>query len=269
MTSLLLALVGHSSLLFLGPVVGSMEWEEIPVVQKLPGYHPMLRFQPTSASAYGTNTSSTFLFASPDYIAEGHYQRQGGHYVFHPETCFQCNNTDLNRLVADLDPETQRNVHEAYARSMRSFEADYSQSTGIFRLTYPVNGVPLSFELHSYTEGDDRLSSSVSGSERSMPGVWHSPEPFPDKLDSKTRFRIGDVDGLQQFSKEAKASDAAQFGLLDLRTDKSFRNHATEGTWERSGSILKLFAEGKETDLSISQDGQQLIAGGKVVYVRN
>jgi hypothetical protein len=74
---------------------------------------------------------------------------------------------------------------------------------------------------------------------------------------------------LEQFSKEAKASDAAQFGLLDLRVDKTFRIHAKVGNWERAGSILKLIVGRDEIDLTISSDGSKLLGGGKPVYVRD
>jgi hypothetical protein len=99
-------------------------------------------------------------------------------------------------------------------------------------------------------------------------GVWHAPEPFPEKLDAKTRYRIGGVEGLEQFFKEAQASDGAQFGLIDLRVDKTFRIHATVGTWYRDGSLLKLKVDGHETALTISSTGAKLQSGGKTVYTR-
>jgi hypothetical protein len=69
-------------------------------------------------------------------------------------------------------------------------------------------------------------------------------------------------------AKEASASNGAQFGSLDLRCDKSFRIHATVGTWQKNGSALKLRAEGHEMVFTISKDGK-LLSGGKPAYVRS
>lgn len=263
-TSLLFVLAGHASAFRLTPVSGSEVWEETPVVQKLPGYHPLLRFNPSSQYAYGRDTKNDFIFLSPDYICEGKYQVQDDHYTFHPLTCFQCGNWELNKLVEGMDPQRQRKIHEAYARSMQDFEADYNESTGLMHLSHEVEGHMQTFELHTYTEGDDQLSGDGQG----VAGLWHAPEPFPDKLDAKTRNKI-DLDGLAKFSEEAKASDGAQFGLLDVRVDSTYRNGARVDRWARSGSILKLFIDGKEMDLDISANGQKLLSHGKTVYVRD
>jgi hypothetical protein len=152
---------------------------------------------------------------------------------------------------------------------MSNFQADFSESTNALQLTCPVEGIVKRFELHAYTEGDDMLSNTAADNERGMVGVWHAPEPYPDKLDARTRYKIEGLEGLQRFFKEAQASDGAQFGLLDLRSDKSYRSHATIGRWTRSGSTLKLMADGAELDLTISSDGSKLYGGGKVLFVRN
>jgi len=258
-TSLLLALMGHANLSWVTPVSGNSEWEELPSVQQTPGYHPMLRFNP----------SSTFIFATPYYTAEGHYQQQDGHYFFKPELAIQLGNAEVNKLVADLPPENQAKLHHDYACSLATFDADYNESTGALHLNYTVDRETRSFTLYPYTEGDRQLSSALSDSERGFAGLWHAPEPFPEMLDARVRYRIGGLEGLEQFSKEAKASDAAQFGLLDLRVDKTFRIHAKVGNWERAGSILKLIVGRDEIDLTISSDGSKLLGGGKPVYVRD
>jgi hypothetical protein len=257
-TSLLLALISHWSFAPPAVVSGSMEWEETPAVQKFPGYHPMLRF----------NRESTFIFKTLDFIAEGKYQRQGAHYDFHPLMAYEIENSDVDKLASDMDAKNGEKFRVAYFHSMANFDADYREATGTLHLNYVVEGIPKSFELHAYTEGDDQLPYLASADERGLPGLWSAPEPFPEKLDARTRYKIGGLEGLQQFFREARASDSSQFSLLDLRVDKTFRMHATVGKWVKSGSTLKLIDGVNELDLTISSDGRNLMSGGKAIFTR-
>jgi hypothetical protein len=226
--------------------------------QQLPGYHPKLRF----------NASSTFIFQTPDYIAEGHYTQQGTNYYFHPELAFELNHADVDKLTADLDPESRDKQQKAYARSLFEFPAEYVPSSGMLSLPYPVEGVPTTFALYPFTAGDDSLISTLSASERGLAGVWCAPDPFPEKLDSKTRYRIGGLEGLQRFCHEAIASDSAQFGVIDLRVDGTYRSGGKMGYWSRDGSTVKLVMGIQVTTLTISPDGGKLMSGGRTAYVR-
>ena len=256
-TSLLVALMGHA-LAISQLVTPGENWEETPIAQKSPEYHPMLKF-------WG---SAAFYFQTPYYTVEGHYQMTDGHYVFRPETVIQLGHRELVLLVAEMNERAREETQIEYARSMANFEADYRRSDGSLMLTYSVNGRGKTYELHSYTEGDDQLDNVLNSEERGVGGLWHAPDPFPEKLDARVRYKIGDIQGLQDFSKEAKASDESQFGLLDLRVDRSFRVHASVGTWTRNGSTVRLFKDGKETDFTLSPDGTKLLIGGKKAYVR-
>lgn len=265
---LLFALIGHSFLTPLQRVSGSLEWEEQAIIQKLPGYHPMLRFE-APFEMLGFNQTSRFMFATPNFVAEGHYSVRDGHYYFHPVAAMLIGNREVNMLLADKDPGTQRKLHKAYADSLDDFEADYNQRTGILFLTYRVDGLMKTFQLLKYSEPDNYVSRFATDSERSLIGLWGAPEPFPEKLDCQTRYKIGGLEGLEQFTKEASASEAAVFALLDLRGDKSFRLHGKIGTWSRNGSTLTL-REGKdETRFTISSDNSKLQLGGKTAFARN
>ena len=257
-TSLLAALLGHA--LASAPVVfgGDMNWEETPIAQKAPVYHPFLKF----------TSSSSFYFQTPTYTVEGHYQMTDGHYVFRPETVIQLGHRELVLLVAEMNEQKLEKVERDYADSMATFPADYNRSNNALYLTYSEGGKSKTYELHEYTEGDDQLDSTVNSSEQALIGLWNAPDPYPEKLDARTRYKIGGIEGLQDFSKEASASDGSQFGLLDLRVDKTYRIHAQVGTWTRSGSILRLFYQGTEQDLTMSPDGTKLLMGGKKVYIR-
>jgi len=152
---------------------------------------------------------------------------------------------------------------------MNSLVADYNENDGSLTLTCIVDNKPKTYTLYAYTSGDDQLAVLAADAERSMVGLWNAPEPFPEKLDAKWRYKIGGLEGLQQFFKEAMQSDAAQFGLLDLRSDKTYRMHAEIGRWQRSGSTLQLFPpDSPEIDFTISANGRDLLSHGKAAYTR-
>ncbi|MES1227272.1 MAG: hypothetical protein ABUL72_01295, partial [Armatimonadota bacterium] len=169
------------------------EWEEPAMTQLEIGHHPFIRFK----------TSEEFIATTPSMICEGTYQSDGQHYQFRPVTAFQSNHADINKLAEALDPEAGRKMQEGYSRALEPFDADYDASTGYLRMHYKVNGEMQTFSLLSYTAGDDQLPWTVAEDARSMVGLWKMIEPFPERLDSKTRFRIGGLEGLQQFFEEA------------------------------------------------------------------
>lgn len=263
--SLLIAVAAHASFLNLGPLVGNMEWEELYYVQKMkakpgkPPYLPKVRFGP----------DSTFFFKTPDFISEGKYSRQGSHYMFRPLMAYEIENSDVNKLAPEMRPEAGQKFREAYARSMDNFEGDYVEQTSAFHVSYRQDGLLKSFELHMYTEGDDALPWLVSPKERGYVGLWHMPDPFPEKLDARSRYKFFGLEGLQKFLTEAVASDGCQFAIIDLRSDRSFRASATIGTWQVNGNILTMKDDQTTIEYTISSDGTKLYNGGQVIYVRN
>ena len=52
----------------------------------------------------------------------------------------------------------------------------------------------MTFELHATNEGDAQLPFRVSDSEAGLVGLWDAPEPYPEKLDARTRAKIELVD---------------------------------------------------------------------------
>ncbi len=248
-------------------VSGASVWEELPNVQKLPGYHPMLRFGCWQIIRF--NLGTTYMFVTPDFVQQGQYEAGDGQYSFRAVMANELENADVRKLLGGMDAPSGHELEKSYAKSMSNFEGSYSDATNIFTVTYPVDGKLKTYQLHATTEGDDQLPVTVSGSMRGMIGLWHTPEPFPDKLDARTRYKIGDLDGLQRFAGEAKESNGAEFGILDLRSDGTFRIHATLGSWKREGSTLTLFAAGKRIELTVSANGAKLSLNGKAAYQRN
>lgn len=85
---------------------------------------------------------------------------------------------------------------------------------------------------------------------------------------ANARSRTKYEEGLPDFANETAAGDGAQFAVMDLRCDRSYRQHATIGTWDRNGSTLILFASAKKLVYQISADGTKLLKDGSVAYVR-
>jgi hypothetical protein len=264
---MIVALMFSAVSAFKQPVNGSMVWEETVADQQRKGYHPSLRFSSWEITRF--NMSTTYMFVTPQYIQQGQFEVHGNRYTFRAVMANDFENADIAKLMANMDPESARTLGQNYAKSMQNFEGEYDKDRNTLTVTYPVEGRPTAFELHPYTDGDDKLTMVAGSDERPYIGLWHAPEPFPDRLDARVRYKIGDIDGLRQFGKEAGASEGAQFGLLDLRPDLTFRIHSKVGNWQRSGSTLSLILEGKQIDYAISPDGTKLLARGKPAYVRN
>ena len=244
-----------------------MLWEETPEMEKEPGVHLMVRFN-TPSTMIRFSPSRNYMVVTPDMIQQGQFQYQDGHFNFRAVSAFELENADIAKITADMEPHAGHSLAEAYARSMSNFEGDYNESSQTLSVSYPVKGYLQGFNLHATNEGDDQLPLDGVAANSGLIGLWQGVEPYPGKLDARTRAKI-ELDGLQHFAKEAMASNSAQFSLLDLRRDGRFRIHSTVGTWRRNGSILVLLAENKETDLAISSDGSKLLTGGKPIYVRN
>jgi hypothetical protein len=261
---MVLALLLRGSYASLSDPSGQL-WEETPTVQQFPGYHPMIRFSSWDITRF--NRSTTYMFLTPDLVQQGQYTVSGSDYYFRAVMANELENADKAKLVAEIGPEVGGGFNDAYARSMQNFRGSYDQSSRALYISYPVKGVLTNFTLYLTTDGDDQLQSAVSGDERGMVGLWHAPNPYPDKLDARTRSKIDDR-GLRPFFNEAASCDGAQFSLLDLRADKSFRIHGTVGTWQKSGSTLTLIANGKPIQFGISGDGTKLLQGGKPAYIR-
>lgn len=240
-------------------------WEETPVMLKLPGYHPMIRFGTWEITRF--NRSTTYMFATPDLVQQGQYQASNNRYFFRAVMANELENADKAKLVDDMEPGAAEGLNRAYARSMSNFEGTYNPKTRALYISYMVNGIMKQFELHDMTEGDDQLTPRLSDFERGLPGFWHAPDPYPGKLDARTRTKIQE-NGLQMFANEASASDGAQFNVLDVRVDKTFRQHGTLGTWVREGQMLVLIVDGHRSSLEISRDGTKLLKNGKTAYVR-
>lgn len=243
-----------------------MVWEELPAAQRSPGYHPIIRFGCWNITRY--TKSTTYMFASPELVQQGIFSIRDGHYTFQAIMANELERADIGKLTADMNAEAAQKLRYKYAQSMFSFEGDYDASTGALTIAYPVKGHTLSYELHATTEGDNSRTPSVSDAERGLVGLWQAPDPYPERLDAHWRAKI-EEDGLPHFADEAKASDGAMFGILDLRVDATFRSHALEGSWSRDGQWLVLRAEGHTKRLQISSDGQKLISDGKTAYQRN
>lgn len=255
---MVVALVLSPSTLATVRIGANVEYEEPAYRQKIPGYHPMLRF---------LTQGSMFVFSAPKGIVEGHYARSGGHYDFHPETYELLNRTDVDKLVADMPPKQRADTIQAYNESIQPFQGDYNPSSGELSLERKDPGMPGYYTLEDYTAGDASLPSLVSDDAKPLVGLWGQTDPNPEKLDSKTRYRIDGIDGLRRFSDEAAGSDGAEFNLIDLRSDGTFRIHQEEGRWQRNGATVHLQSPKIDLTLQISRDLTKLFTG-KTVYMR-
>lgn len=260
-TAMVLAMLASGHSLRHEPVSGSMVWEEPQPIQKMKmgkdKYLPMLRF----------NRESTYIFKTPKFCQQGKYTVQNGHYEFRAIMANDLENADIAKLKANMDPESAQKLSLNYIKSMANFTGDYDSANGVLTVYYPVEGMVTPFALHMYTEGDDQLTAIAA--DTSVVGLWHAPEPFPDRLDARTRYKIGGIEGLQDYANESQGSDGAQFGLLDLRVDSNYRQTDTVDMWSKNGSTVILIREKQKIYLTLSNDGQKLLSNGRVAFIRN
>jgi hypothetical protein len=265
--SILLALMLHGGLAGQHAAVGGMMWEETALKQSTPDFHPFLRFN-TQSTMIRFSPSSNYMLTTMGLVQQGQFQVQDGHYTFRCVSANELEKADISKLAADMSPHDAKSLVGKYIASTYDFEGNYDDSNGALTIAYPIGGKLQSYQLHLTTEGDDQLPLMVPEASAGMVGLWYAPEPYPDKLDARTRAKI-DLDGLPRFAKEAEASNAAQFGILDLRRNGSFRIHSILGPWQKLGSTLRLKVKTQNVDFAISPDGTKLLLGGQVAYVRN
>jgi len=252
---LVVALLLHPSFHFAAKIGPNQEYEEPAAIQAIPGYHPLLRFK----------QSSSFVFQAKYMTADGHYTKQGNHYDFRPETVEMMNHADLDKIVPMLPGERAQDLIKKYNLTMAPFSADYDPSSGELHLSCSPDGLPASFDLYDYTAGDAGLATMVNDAEKPLIGLWGQIDPFPEKMDSKTRFRIEGIDGLVRFSAEASGSDHAEFNLYDIRSDGSFRYHDKEGRWQRNDATVRFTAPKFDVTFQISRDLTKLFSGKTVL----
>ena len=258
-TSLLLALALHGHAAAKQAVLGNMFWEEPASVQQYEGYHPILRFLP----------GSSYMFVTPFFIQQGKYQVRDGHYDFRAVTAYELENTDKDKLKGDMNPKEAEKFQFAYAQSLWNFQANYNKLNETLYVTYPVKGELKEYKLYATTAGDSPVPSNMAYEDRGLIGVWHAPEPFPDRLDARTRYKIGDLEGLQRFFKEAMESDGAQFNIIGIKTDKTYRSHKMTGGWHRDGNLLLVKTDTGTSKFTISSDGLKLLLGNRVAFLKD
>lgn len=234
-------------------------------MQKAPGYHPMIRF--SSWQITRLERSKTYMFLTPDFVQQGQFDVQGSTYSFRAVMANELENADVSKLIADMSPEPSSGFGKAYARSMSNFQGTYDESNHALSITYNVDGVPHTYDLHATDEGDGQLAVTAAADEIGLVGLWQPPDPFPGKLDAKTRSKI-EEDGLQRFMKEASESEKPLFKVVDLRVNKTFRLHSTIGTWRKTGQTVILSSNGIDQAFQLSSDGQSLLVDGKVALIR-
>jgi len=239
-------------------------WEEEAIEQKISsGYHPKIRFNCWDITRY--KRSTTYMFKTPDLIQQGQFQVSNGHYYFHAVMANELENYDRDKLTQDADPATRRKFEEAYAKSMIDFEGEYNDVTKVLRISYPVKGMMKSFSLYATNQGDEAIQSSRLSDGTGVVGLWQAPDPFPERLDAKTRGKIDDR-GLMPFFREAGSSDSALFSILDIKADGSYRSGGETGSWSVDGSTLRLSTGVGTIEFQIGPSG--LMKGGHVVYMR-
>lgn len=247
-------------------VNGNQYWQEEVHILKMPGLHPTLRFNP-EWKITRLERSQTYMIAFPTFIQQGTFSVQGSHYSFHALMEFELEKADVLRLTPEMDAQTASKFKDDYIKATKDFEGDYNPSTGALTISYPIGRVMQSWDLYPYTVGDDQLPNNVGGD--GLIGLWHAPCPFPERLDPYVRYKIGGVEGLQRFLKEAVESDKAEFKVINLRRDGNYRADGLIDQWVHDGSTVTLFNGPQRMTFTLSADGQKLMAGKNVAFQRN
>jgi len=239
-------------------LAGNMFWEEEPAVQKVPGYHPMLRFNP----------GNTYMFSTPYFVQQGKYQVVNNRYQFKAITAYELENAEKFKLQAELNPDEARKFDKAYTLSMRDFTAEYNERNHTLFVDALDKDTVKTFRLYAISEGDSARTKSLHEDEVGLDGIWHAPDPFPERMNCRERFKFFGLEGLEQFFKEAMNADGAQLTVMDLRVDRSYRFHSMVGMWKRDGAYLVLTTDGPDVRYRISDDGLKLMQGNKVAFVK-
>lgn len=198
------------------------EWEEPMLTQLEKTYHPLVQFQ----------GADKFAWTPPDApIAYGTFAVDGTHYTFTPTNVLELNLADVDKLAADgvFDLEEFK---KAWAVATKPFTGDYNPESRTLVIHLNIKGTDIfDYSLANYTDGDDTLPSNVNEVERKIVGLWRGIDRFPNRYDTKTRYRWQGIDGLKDFLKESSQAASACFNLLDFRQDKTMRDHATLFIW--------------------------------------
>ena len=256
--SILLAAFTFSPLFHREALAGNMFWEEEVMMQKIPGYHPVLRFNP----------GNTYMFVTPFYIQQGKYTVRNNQYEFKAITAYELENAEKFKLQAEMNPEEAHKFDKAYTLSMKDFTAEYNEQNATLYVTCFEKDIYKTFKLYALSDGDARRDNLLHGVDRGLAGIWHAPDPFPERMNCRERFKFFGLEGLQQFAKEAMSADGAQMAVMDLRTDRTYRFHDKTGMWKRDGSLLILMTETADMKFQISDDGSKLLTGGKVAFTK-
>lgn len=243
---------------------GRGSWaEEVTVIKMAPReYHPFLRM-------YGENK---FMLETPaGLIANGHYSVNDTAVTFTPELVEEINHADADKLLADSPAEIKKEWMIRYDRAMAPVPGTWSEDHQTLTVNIFAEGLMKTYNLHPLEYGDEARSDLTDETDHVFPNTWFGPEPYAERLDSKDRYRIGGVDGLRQFSKEAEDSDGNQFNLLDLRKDRTYRVFGDDGRWhylENKHQLELLPSKGGKRVFDVSPDFRYLSIGGKRAFQR-
>lgn len=241
-----------------------MTWEELPEIQALPGFHPFLRFGSWNITRFDKGT--TYMFKTPDMVQQGQFRVADNQYTFRAVMANELENADKAKLADEMGAGAD-GFNRAYARSMANFEGSFDPASGSLTISYRVDGAMKQFDLYPTNVGDDTRGNALTGAEAGVAGIWQAPDPFPERLDAKTRSKI-EENGLKRFMDEASQSDAAQFAVLDIRTDHTFRIHEKVGRWQRKGAKVEFSSGNSTVTVQISPDSRKLLGDGRTLWVR-
>jgi len=233
-------------------------WEESPMDQMRQGYHPAIRLF----------NGSRFTFLSPGVPVQGRYTQTGSALSFTPETATELSHDDFDKIVADDPAEAKAAKTRVFEGSLFPFTGSLSPDGLTLTLNYSMNGMVAAFNLHPFQIGGAQSHMTLPNSESALATLWYCPDPFPQRTDSLSRFRVEGVDGLKKFAAEAATSDASQFGLLDVRRDHTFRMGSTIGIWSKEDGVLHLTSQSMDLKLVIAPDFQNLRSNGRIAFVR-
>jgi len=236
------------------------EWEEPILTQMEKGYHPCLQFQ-------GGNKFAWTPPGAP--VAYGTFGVEGTHYTFTPQDVLELNMADVEKLAAEgvFDLEDFKKQWEI---ATKPFTADYSPDSGTLTMHLMHNTDVFDYSLQDYRTGDDTVPNSVNDEERKIVGLWREIDKYPNRYDTKTRYRWQGIDGLKAFLEESSQAAGAAFNLLDFRQDKTCRFHKQQRLWWRleNGGFKSLNeATGEQHGYRFDDKGH-LVEDGKTVFER-
>jgi len=150
---------------------------------------------------------------------------------------------------------------------MQNSEGTYNERLGALEFTCMVKGSLRTFQLYRFTAERPATSPAAAPEDKGLIGLWQGPDRFPERLDGKTRYKIGGIEGLQAFAQEADLSEGSLLSIIDLWPDHRYRSAGSVGSWVREGSTLTLIDGPNKLTLTITSDGK-LKQGNTVAFVR-